>query len=186
MTELNISSNYMTIGGMSGVVALADAIPDMRALSSLVMKDNKLLTAEAGKILSEMLATNTVLKELDLSSNNWKQYGTAGDLMGDGPGFAQELAVGISDNGAISLVGLSLNGLGRKGALAICDAFLCRYCTFGTVHISQVYYCQVCVLSEGDAGCIPSKLAVMAVTANVVRAGSHDNIYSRTSDTSRQ
>jgi hypothetical protein len=77
---------------------------DNGALSSLVLKKNRLLTAEAGKILSDMLATNTVLKVLDLSSNNWKEYGTSGDLVGDGPDFAQELAVGISDNGAISTV----------------------------------------------------------------------------------
>jgi hypothetical protein len=70
-------------------------------LSSLVLKDNRLLTAEAGKVLSDMLAANTVLKVLDLSSNNWMKYGHMGDLMGDGPGFAKELAVGISDNGAL-------------------------------------------------------------------------------------
>jgi hypothetical protein len=33
MTALNISSNFVTEGGMSGVVALADAIPDMVAIS---------------------------------------------------------------------------------------------------------------------------------------------------------
>jgi hypothetical protein len=65
----------------------------------LSLKDNRLLTAEAGKILSDMVATNTLLKELDLSSNNWKDG--FGRLQGDGPGFARELAVGISDNGAI-------------------------------------------------------------------------------------
>jgi hypothetical protein len=100
-TELDMSGK---MNGTEDAIMLAAEIIDNGALSSLVMKDNKLLTAEAGKILSEMLATNTVLKELDLSSNNWKQYGTAGDLMGDGPGFAQELAVGISDNGALRCV----------------------------------------------------------------------------------
>jgi hypothetical protein len=33
MTAFNISSNFVTEGGMSGVVALADAIPDMGAIS---------------------------------------------------------------------------------------------------------------------------------------------------------
>jgi hypothetical protein len=44
MTELNISSNSMTYGsawgGISGVVALADVIPDMRALSKLDVREN--------------------------------------------------------------------------------------------------------------------------------------------------
>ena len=42
-----------------------------------------------------MLAANTVLKELDLSDN-------LGPGARDGAGFAQELAVGIRDNGALS------------------------------------------------------------------------------------
>jgi Ran GTPase-activating protein (RanGAP) involved in mRNA processing and transport len=42
MTELNLSSNYVTEGGLSGVVALADAIPDMGALSSLNLAANRL------------------------------------------------------------------------------------------------------------------------------------------------
>jgi hypothetical protein len=71
----------------------------MRALSVLSLKNNRLLTKEAGKILSDMFATNTALKELDLSSNNW---GNHWDLKGDGPGFVQELAVGIKDNGTLS------------------------------------------------------------------------------------
>ena len=83
----------------TGVAALANAIPDMRALMTLILKDNKLLTPEAGKVFSDMLAANTVLKELDVSSNNWEEFY---QMKGDGPGFAKELAVGISDNGAIS------------------------------------------------------------------------------------
>jgi hypothetical protein len=78
-----------------------------------------LLTAEAGKILSDMLATNTVLKVLDLSGSNWMRSGTWGDLMGDGPGFAKELAVGISDNGALTSLNLVWDGLGVEGAKSI-------------------------------------------------------------------
>jgi hypothetical protein len=68
-------------------------------LTTLILKDNKLLTPEAGRVLSGMLAANTVLKELDVSSNTWKERGM---LKGDGAGFAKELAVGIRDNGALS------------------------------------------------------------------------------------
>jgi hypothetical protein len=80
----------------------------MRALSVLSLKDNRLLTAEAGNVLSNMVATNTVLKELDLSSNNWM---TSQIMKGDGPGFTRELAVGIKDNGALSVLSLAKNGL---------------------------------------------------------------------------
>jgi hypothetical protein len=62
-----------------------------------------------------MVATNTMLKELDLSSNNWKDGN--GFLKGDGPGFAQELAVGIRDNGALTSLDISkqVNGRGEGG-----------------------------------------------------------------------
>jgi Leucine-rich repeat (LRR) protein len=100
-------------GSFPGAAAIADAIRNNGALSSLVLKDNRLLTAEAGKILSDMLASNTVLKVLDLSSNNWKG-GAYDDLMGDGPGFAKELAVGISDNGALTSLHVGKNNIPEK------------------------------------------------------------------------
>ena len=48
--------------------------------------------AAPGTALSDALAVNTVLTELDLSNNYLK------------PEFARELAVGVRDNGAISAV----------------------------------------------------------------------------------
>jgi hypothetical protein len=63
-----------------------------------------------------MLAANTVLKELDVSSNNWMEMGSS---KGDGPGFAKELAVGISDNGAMASLSLASNDLGVQGAKVI-------------------------------------------------------------------
>jgi hypothetical protein len=102
LKEFDLSSNYDYHSGAKDgpgfAQELADGIKDNGALSTLSLKDNRLLTAEAGKILSDMLAANTVLKELDLSSNRWYDRG----WKGDGPGFAQQLAVGIKDNGALS------------------------------------------------------------------------------------
>jgi hypothetical protein len=72
----------------------------------LSLKENGLGTKEAGQVLGEMLKANSVLKELDLSSNCVHP-----DDGGDAPGFAQELAVGIKDNGALSSLNLSENGL---------------------------------------------------------------------------
>jgi hypothetical protein len=66
----------------------------MGALLVLSLKGNRLCNKEAGKALSEMLAGNTVLKELDVSGNEYYDS--------DGAGFAQELAVGLGDNGAMS------------------------------------------------------------------------------------
>jgi hypothetical protein len=61
--------------------------------------------------LAQALANNSTLKELDVSSNVWvDEYGRE---KGDGPGFAQELAVGIKDNGAMTKLDLSSNDIGE-------------------------------------------------------------------------
>jgi hypothetical protein len=52
-----------------------------------------------------MLAANTVLKKLDLSSNHDGYNSHAVE-------FAQELAVGIRDNGALSSLNLASNSIG--------------------------------------------------------------------------
>jgi hypothetical protein len=59
-----------------------------------------------------MLAANTVLKDLDVSGNH---YGTAWGA--DGPGFAQMLAAGIKDNGALTKLDISNNNIEQGQAL---------------------------------------------------------------------
>jgi hypothetical protein len=51
--------------------------------------------APAGKALGDMLAVNTSLQDLDVSSNGEDCYSKGG------PSFAHALSVGISDNGAL-------------------------------------------------------------------------------------
>jgi hypothetical protein len=88
------------MGKPEGVIAVANAIKDMRALSVLSLKSNALLNIESGKALAHALKGNLVLTELDVSAN----YDLHNANSRDGPGFAQELAVGIKDNGALSTV----------------------------------------------------------------------------------
>jgi hypothetical protein len=73
MTALNISSNAMTFDGedfsdMSGVAALADAIPGMGALLVLSLQNNEFFDA-GGKALAEGLKDNQVITELNIASN---------------------------------------------------------------------------------------------------------------------
>jgi hypothetical protein len=70
------------------------------------MLKTDIITKEAGTALANMLKVNTVLTELDISDC---AHFTAG---ADGPGFAQELAVGISDNGTLLSLDLSKNNIG--------------------------------------------------------------------------
>jgi hypothetical protein len=83
------------------------------------LKDDKLATKEAGKALAAALAGNSVLTELDVSSNNW--YYHSGNK-GDGVGFAQELAAGIKDMRAMTTLDISSNGIGEDGAAHIAEA----------------------------------------------------------------
>ena len=68
ITELDISSNALGKNSygetdMSGVIALADAIPDMRALTKLDISDN---SSEQGKALQQIIEyCNTKGIELD-------------------------------------------------------------------------------------------------------------------------
>ena len=79
----------------------------IRALEKLNISANAIASKEAGKALAEVLKTNTVLKELDVSDNMRKnRYGdvVGGCNSGDGPGFAKELAAGVSANGALATI----------------------------------------------------------------------------------
>jgi Ran GTPase-activating protein (RanGAP) involved in mRNA processing and transport len=110
--KLDLSGNYVSKsagGDAAGFVqGISKGIVGNGALTTLILKDNKLLTPTAGKVLSRMLAANTMLKELDVSSNNWEEHGR---MKGDGPGFAKKLAVGISGNGALSSANLLGNSI---------------------------------------------------------------------------
>ena len=104
-------------------------------MATLILKDNGLLNKESGTALGNMLKSNTVLTKLDVSDN---AYDSDED---DAPGFAQELAIGIKDNGAMSSLNLATNALGQDGALIICDALLgSRYavCTFYAGRVQQL------------------------------------------------
>jgi hypothetical protein len=110
---------------MSGIIALANVIPDMGALLSLDMSKNLLCNREAGKVLSQMLAVNTVLKELDVSDNQ-------GHRVRDGPGFAQELSAGIRDNGALTKLSIGSNDIGAE---QVRD--LQRICVAGGIELAK-------------------------------------------------
>jgi hypothetical protein len=103
--------------GPIGVIVLANAINNMGALFKLLMCQNNIHGAEAGKAFADMLAQNTVLKELDLSSQKVGGYGDALDAA-----FAKEFAVGISDNGALTSLNLSSNNLKAEGARIVAKA----------------------------------------------------------------
>ena len=79
------------------------------------MGANGIKGAEAGKALSDAIATNTVLKELDISGEDyaWLQC----DIE-----FVKEFSVGLSANGALTSLNVSNNWLKAEGATHIAAA----------------------------------------------------------------
>ena len=72
------------------------------------------MNRESGEAIAGALKGNLVLTELDIS-NNYEQYAYFENSQ-DGAGFAQALAVGLIDNGALSSLNRSSNLLtGRHG-----------------------------------------------------------------------
>jgi hypothetical protein len=88
-------------GKPEGIIAITNAIPDMGALTKLILRGNILANEQGGKVLSTMLTINSALTELDVS-DNWEGAGAGGPAK-----FAKELAVGLRDNGALSTLTFS-------------------------------------------------------------------------------
>jgi hypothetical protein len=117
LTDLNISSNFIDA---KDVEILGPAVRDNTVLLILVLKDNRLLTAEAGKALSEMVAANTTLEKLDVSKNGWEVDGKV-DGRVDGPGFAKRFSVGLAENQSLSSLHIGLNTIPEEEMMRVID-----------------------------------------------------------------
>ena len=75
------------------------------------VSNNKMLTKDAGKALGDMLKANSVLKELNVSSN-YDYLASATD----GAGFATAIADGIGTSRALRSLNISNNQMATKEA----------------------------------------------------------------------
>jgi Leucine-rich repeat (LRR) protein len=119
-------------GRPEGIIAIANVISDMGALYKLILKNNKLATAEAGEALGEALAGNTVLKELDISRNYWDDTEYGGWTKGDGPGFAKGISKGLTGNGALTKLDISSNYIRAEQ-----EGDLQRICAAGGIELAK-------------------------------------------------
>jgi hypothetical protein len=107
LKELDLSSNYVNpnFGGDAPGFALelAVGIKDNGTLTSLNMSANGLKGAEAGKALGDAIATNTVLKDLDISGGQYDSQKCDVECV-------QAFSVGHRDNGALSQFTFSGDG----------------------------------------------------------------------------
>ena len=104
LKELDISDNHSStpssvediLGFLKG---FADGVSAIGALVKLDMSCNDFEDAQAGKALGDMLAVNTVLKDLNLS-NCWMKVEST-----------KAFAVGLGANGALTSLNISSNHL---------------------------------------------------------------------------
>jgi hypothetical protein len=87
----------------------------MRAMTTLNLSKNQLLSKEGGRVLRNMLKANTILKELDVSSSGHAMHSSQMDATG----FATEITEGLAGNGAMTSLNLASNSLGVGGAKII-------------------------------------------------------------------
>jgi Ran GTPase-activating protein (RanGAP) involved in mRNA processing and transport len=126
ITELNIADTNLASGhDMSGVIALADAIPGMGALLQFDISKNH-LRAEGGGALAEALKGNQVMTELNVADNMlvWDAdpHGPDDTDMSGIVAFADV----IPGMGAMTSLDLSSNGIGSEGAVHVAEAIKVR------------------------------------------------------------
>jgi Ran GTPase-activating protein (RanGAP) involved in mRNA processing and transport len=119
LIELNISDNDLTNYGRdrSGVIALADVIKDMGAMTKFDISSNN-IRAEGGEALAEGLKCNQVIKELNFSGNT---LGHKSNGVSDTSGIIA-IADVIPGMGALFSLNLSRNSIGADGVASITAA----------------------------------------------------------------
>jgi Ran GTPase-activating protein (RanGAP) involved in mRNA processing and transport len=165
ITELNIADCNLSSGGsdMSGVIALANAIPDMRALSSANLLRNNIGIKQA-KALAAILKEHPTLKslcgnkgdetELDMSGKNMCAEGV---IM---------LVPEIIDNGAMTSLNLAENYMGADGAKHIAATIKVIHCVLALILTlfacpsDFVINCWCLLLSAGHGGTIGAKFGL--------------------------
>jgi hypothetical protein len=126
ITELNISDNMLSLNpsngvDISGVAAIADAIPDMGAISSVNVLFNHILKEQAWA-LANILKEHATLKSLCGNSGNETELDMRGQRGQLGAEGAIMLAPEIIENGALMLLNLSSNNLEAEGGKIVAEA----------------------------------------------------------------
>jgi Ran GTPase-activating protein (RanGAP) involved in mRNA processing and transport len=109
VTELNISYNRMGQNACYGVIAIADAIPDMGAISSVNLLKNDIGVAQAEDLVI-ILKDHPTLKSLCGNKGNEAALDMSGKM--NGAADAIMLVAEIIDNGALSSLNLASTNLG--------------------------------------------------------------------------
>jgi hypothetical protein len=110
----------------SGVIAIANVIPDMGAISSVNLLKNGMGTDQA-KALVSILKEHPSLKSLCGNKGGETELDMSRKMKGAAD--ASMLVPDIIDNGAMTSLNLASNQLGAKGAKIVAEAIKVTMCT---------------------------------------------------------
>jgi hypothetical protein len=113
----------------TGIIALATAIKDMRALLSLDIGSNNIY-AEGTKLLAKALENNQTMTSLNISANSMAYNGVR-DVYGDMSGVVA-LADVIPDMGALIKLDISSNDIGAQQ-----EGIFQRICTANGIGLAK-------------------------------------------------
>jgi Ran GTPase-activating protein (RanGAP) involved in mRNA processing and transport len=153
--QLNFSGNnlgYNSNGDTdtSGIIAIADVIPGMAALSKFNVSGND-IRSDGAKALAHALQKNSTLTELNLESNNLPYPDLSGVIA---------LADVIKDMGAMTSLNLAENYMGADGAKHIAAAIKVIRCVLALILTlfscpsDFLFNCWCLLLSAGHGGTI--------------------------------
>jgi hypothetical protein len=112
---------------MSGVVAIANAIPDMRAMTSLNLSSNHM-----GKLVAQTATHQVLLKQLRSQGMALKDAMAQVAQLEDSPLGILALADAIKGNGALIKLDISSNQIGAKQ-----EWHLQRICVAGGIELAS-------------------------------------------------
>jgi hypothetical protein len=147
--------NVLPVLSVTGVTALANAIPDMRVLSSANLLGNYIPVEQAQELVKIMQAKEKLTTLCGLSKEETELDFSDQNL---GAGDAVLIANDISDMGAMTSLNLALNRIGSEGAKHIAEAIkvsvlLWLFCYQFYAHLTNGSTAVVCHCPQ-DMGAI--------------------------------
>jgi hypothetical protein len=117
-------------GKPEGIIALANAIPDMGAILSVNLLKNNISVAQAENLVS-ILKEHPTLKSLCGNKGDETELDMSGKM--SGAKDAIMLAAEIVDNGALTSLNLSWNSLFAEGAKIVAKAIKVTNCAIAVI-----------------------------------------------------
>jgi Ran GTPase-activating protein (RanGAP) involved in mRNA processing and transport len=165
LKDLDLSNNQC---GVDFIQAFSRGLRNNAAMHTLLLSKNNLMTKEAGKALSGILAANTSLKRLDIS-DNFNQCKAATDSLG----FTRELSIGLISNSSLESLALAMNGILNRETGQVLSEMLAVNSSLTELSVSHNYATTKEDDGRGFASALSSGLHSNSSLTSVDLGGNH-------------